>query len=74
MPIASTTVLNLVDAMASTLGQAMQLARTRLASVISPIMRLYPVHYFMGAGPSRDNCRNSEAGPQSVWHLSLTRS
>ncbi len=40
MPIASTTVLNLVDAMASVIGQAMQLARTRLASAASPIMRL----------------------------------
>ena len=40
MPIASTTVLNLVDAMASTLGQAMQLARTRVASAASPILRL----------------------------------
>ena len=40
MPIASTTVLNLVDAIASTLGQAMQLARTRLASAASPILRL----------------------------------
>ena len=40
MPIASTAVLNLVDAMASTLGQAMQMARTRLASAASPIMRL----------------------------------
>ncbi len=40
MPIASTTALNLVDAMASTLGQAMQLARTRLASAASPILRL----------------------------------
>ncbi|MHB1768465.1 MAG: hypothetical protein ACYCUV_11525 [Phycisphaerae bacterium] len=40
MPIASTTVLNLVDAMASTLGQAMQLARARLASAASPSMQL----------------------------------
>ncbi len=40
MPIASTTVMNLVDTMASTLGQAMQLARTRLASTGSPILRL----------------------------------
>ena len=40
MPIASTTALNLVDAMASTLGQAMQLARARLASAASPIIRL----------------------------------
>ena len=40
MPIASTTVLNLVDVMASMLGQAMQMARTRLASTASPILRL----------------------------------
>ncbi|MHB1767678.1 MAG: hypothetical protein ACYCUV_07480 [Phycisphaerae bacterium] len=33
-------VLCIADAMASTLGQAMQLARTRLASAASPILRL----------------------------------
>ena len=40
MLVASITVLNLVDTMASTLGQPMQLARTRVASATSPIMRL----------------------------------
>ena len=40
MPIASATALNLVGTMASTLGQAMQMARVRLASTASPILRL----------------------------------
>ena len=40
MPIASTTVLNLVDAMAVVLAQAMQVARTRLSAAASPLLRL----------------------------------
>ena len=41
MPLfSSVTIVGIADAMASTLGQAMQLARTRLASAASPIMRL----------------------------------
>lgn len=41
MPLFSnTTALRIIDAMAIVLSQAAQLARTRLASVSSPVMRM----------------------------------
>ena len=41
MPLfSSVTIVGIADAMANTLGQAMQLARMRLASAASPILRL----------------------------------
>ncbi|MCL2647335.1 MAG: hypothetical protein FWD61_10090 [Phycisphaerales bacterium] len=38
--LSSTTVLHIVDSMAIALGQAYQLARARLASVASPVLRM----------------------------------
>jgi hypothetical protein len=38
--LSSATVLSLVDSMAIVLSQAYQLARARLASAVSPIVRL----------------------------------
>ena len=53
--LSSATVLRLVDSMAISLAQAYQLARARLASAASPIVRLLaqPDHAFTEDGKAR---------------------